>query len=127
LHDGAAVGSREVDGRKYPVFNVLELFESSNYQTMIVNVMIAKEQDLETLETLFSSTQHDWEDWTTNTTSLCKQCSEGTPHQHHDQHLQATWQHKRTLGVAVYDSQDIMPIFEQWQQMCVGTMLCLTN
>ncbi|NQZ11212.1 MAG: tetratricopeptide repeat protein [Algicola sp.] len=127
LHDGASVGSREVDGRQYQVFNVLELFESSNYQTMIVNVMITKEQDLETLEALFSSTKHDWEDWTTNTTSLCKQCSEGTPHDHHDQHLQDTWQPKRTLGVAVYDAQDIMPIFQQWQQMCVGTMLCLTN
>ena len=127
LHDGASVGSREVDGRQYQVFNVLELFESSNYQTMIVNVMITKEQDLETLEALFSSTKHDWEDWTTNTTSLCKQCSEGTPHDHHDQHLQATWQPKRTLGVAVYNGQDIMPIFQKWQRACVGTMLCLTN
>jgi len=116
LHDGAAVGYREVNEREYPVFNVLELFESSNYLTAIALVVISSDEDIKVLEEIFSESKHDFEDWTTNIRTICRQCSEGRPHEHHDEELAKEWLAERTLGIAVYDSEPIMPLFDQWQE-----------
>lgn len=84
LHDGAAVGRRQIDEREYPVFNVLQLFEQSGYRTVTAVVELTKDDDLHVLEELLSQGSHVLEDWTVNVRMLCKQCSEGVPHEHHD-------------------------------------------
>ncbi len=125
LHDGAAVGYRQIEDREYPVFNVLELFEQSVYITKVATVLTKSDDDLRELERLFSLTQHDFEDWTSNIRNLCRQCSEGTPHQHHDNVLETEWSSKRRLGVAAYNDQDVMSLFEEWQQKSGGKLLTL--
>ena len=122
LHDGAAVGHRNIGEKEYPVFNVLEKFESSNYSTLIATVKIGSDQDLEKLEELFSETPHDFEDWTTNIRTLCRQCSEGKPHEHHDEELAQEWVSERILGIAVYESKSVVDIFEVWQGKSEGKL-----
>jgi hypothetical protein len=124
LHDGAAVGYRKVDAQEYPVFNVLELFESSVFRTAIASVAIASDDDLKVLEEIFSGTKHEFEDWSTIRT-LCKQCSEGRPHEHHDEGLAGEWVAERTLGIAVHDSDPVLPLFDEWQKVTAGKLMKL--
>jgi tetratricopeptide (TPR) repeat protein len=115
LHDGAAVGYRVLDGREYPVFNVLELFERSNFTTATAKVVIASDDDLTVLEQLFSETEHYFEDWSASTRILCRQCSEGIAHEHFDEIVDPAEATKRTLGIAVFASNPVLPIFDKWQ------------
>jgi hypothetical protein len=125
LHDGAAVGYREIGENEYPVFNVLERLEPSSYSTVIASVIISSDDDLEKLEELFSETQHDFEDWTTNIRTICRQCSEGKPHDHHDQELANEWVSERTLGIAVSNNESINKIFHVWQHKCEGKLVAI--
>lgn len=127
LHDGAAVGYRESGERKYPVFNVLERFEPSNYSTVIASVRITSDDDLEGLEELFSETPHVFEDWTMNIRTLCKQCSEGEPHDYHDEELAEEWASDRTLGIAVADGESINNLFDMWQSKTNGVLVTLDS
>lgn len=127
LHDGAAVGYRESGERKYPVFNVLERFEPSNYSTVIASVRITSDDDLEGLEELFSETPHVFEDWTMNIRTLCKQCSEGEPHDYHDEELAEEWASDRTLGIAVVDGESINNLFDMWQSKTNGVLVTLDS
>jgi hypothetical protein len=125
LHDGAAVGYREIGEKEYPVFNVLELFEPSKYSTVIAEVKINSDEDIEKLKEFFSETPHDFEDWTTNTRMLCKQCSEGKPHDHHDKELTKEWTGNRTLGIAVFNNESIHDIFDIWQRESEGKLMSI--
>jgi tetratricopeptide (TPR) repeat protein len=117
LHDGAAVGRRVAGDRQYPVFNVLELFESSTYGTAVANVELTKEDDLGELADLLSADGHQMEDWTVNIRVLCKQCSEGTPHDHHDdEDNKRAWQPVRKLGIALCESESVSSLIESWQR-----------
>lgn len=117
LHDGAAVGYREAGEMEYPVFNVLELFESSSFRTVIASVIITNDDELKVLDDMFSQSKHDFEDWSTNIRTICRQCSEGKPHEHHDEALAEDWVGERTLGIAVADDEPVMQIFEEWQKL----------
>ena len=123
LHDGAAEGYRKVGEIEYPVFNALELFESSKFKTSIVTVLISSENDLTELEKIFSKSEHNFEDWTTNVRTLCRQCSEGASHERHDKELTAEWSSERVLGVAVAESNSVLSLFEQWQKETGSTVL----
>lgn len=125
LHDGAAVGYRESGGREYPVFNVLELFETSQHETWIAVVELEQDQDLNQLTALFDATAHEFEDWSSNTRMLCRQCSEGRPHEQHDHELSRPVTNEWRLGVAIYAQQDILPLFQAWQQQGGGRLLSL--
>lgn len=125
LHDGAAVGYRKNGEREYAVFNVLELFEGSNYQTSIAKVTITEENDLDELENIFSTTPHEFEDWTTNIRNLCKQCSEGKLHEQHDHELKSEWNPERTLGVANNSLESVEALFKEWQENSNGKLLTL--
>lgn len=127
LHDGAAVGYRKIVEREYPVFNVLELFEKSNYETLIATVEISENEDLNELEKIFSATKHEFEDWTSNIRSLCRQCSEGIPHAHHDEELEEQLPLKRTLGLAIYNNQNVVPLFDDWQKKTQAKLLVLES
>jgi hypothetical protein len=127
LHDGAPVGHRKIGDREYSVFNVLALFESSSFSTIVASVKISSDDDLKKLEELFSRTPHDFEDWTNNIRILCRQCSEGNPHDHHDRELENEWTGERTLGIAVYEGQTIAGIFDEWQESTGGKLVALEN
>lgn len=127
LNDGAAVGYRKIGEREYPVFNVLELFESSEYETSIATVEVSKEEDLKELEQIFSTTPHNFEDWTTNIRNVCRQCSEGRPHVHHDVELKNEWNAQRTLGVAIFGNQHLEQLFNDWQKRTGAKLLSLKS
>lgn len=123
LNDGAAVGHRVYNGTEYPVFNVLELISSSEYQTHKLDVMIRSDDDLEELKKAIFKAGHEIEDWTKNTQYLCKQCSEGTPHEKHDHELENEWSAERTLAIATTDLNDVRSIVEQWVESTSGTVV----
>ncbi|KQZ70970.1 hypothetical protein ASD55_11860 [Rhodanobacter sp. Root561] len=103
LHDGAAVGSRTVDGREYSVFNVLELFEPSALSTYVMVVRAPTADQLDSLERLAESMGVAVEDWTASVRALCRQCSEGAPHETHDNDRDPDWQVERRMGMACAD------------------------
>lgn len=123
LNDGAPVGYRMLNEREYPVFNALELFESSHYSTGIVLVEVDSDGDLDILEKSFSATQSHFEDWTRNTRMLCRACSEGRPHEQHDHDGSAEWCNERRLGIAIYPGDDIRKILTQWQAISKGRIV----
>lgn len=81
LHDGAPSGEREVNGRSYPVFDVLERWSPSEIPTLTVDVR-CNSQSSEALVDIFDSRGFAAEDWTANVRNLCKACSEGLPSGH---------------------------------------------
>lgn len=117
LHDGAAVGYRQLGERECPVFNVLELFEPSHLSTFQLLI------DLETPDVAaqflerFLAANIDVEDWTASFRMLCKQCSEGRPHEQHDHHGETTenvWVVRRQIGIAAASSQQIDAVLQAW-------------
>ncbi|HEX4997290.1 MAG TPA: tetratricopeptide repeat protein [Terriglobia bacterium] len=110
LHDGAPVGFRNVEGRQYPVFNVLELFEPSNFSTYVARVRISTQDQMKQLAQLADAAGVVMEDWTGSVRQLCKQCSEGTPHETHDQNGEKTWNTARRVGLACSDPDRIEEI-----------------
>lgn len=125
LHDGAAVGHRKVGEIEYPVFNALELFEKSSYDTLIATVEVTEDEDMKELERIFLATPHGLEDWTTNVRSLCKQCSEGRPHEHHDEELENEFISKRTLGLAILNNQNVESLFHDWQRKTQAKLISI--
>lgn len=123
LNDGAPVGYRMLNEREYPVFNALELFESSSYSTGIVLVEVDSDGDLDILEKSFSATRSHFEDWTRNTRMLCRACSEGRTHEQHDHDGSAEWSNERRLGIAIYPGDDIRKILTQWQAISKGRIV----
>jgi hypothetical protein len=98
LHDGEPVGERTSSGRTYPVFNVLQRWETSALPTCQVNVVAPGPSDADDLETLFTDEQLGAEDWTGRIRHLCKQCSEGSPHEHTGS-SDGPWQTDRQFGI----------------------------
>lgn len=117
LHDGAAVGARVVDGREYPVFNVLELFESSGLSTYVLELQASTPDQCASLEQLASDAGVIMEDWTGNVRSLCRQCSEGTPHDTHGHSPEPTWQVERSIGLAARERSQIDAFVEACSAM----------
>ena len=114
LHDGAAVGHRVNNGHEYPVFNVLELFTRSVFNTCIVIANVADPADFEVLDRIFSASKSQYENWTSNVRTLCRQCSEGKPHDSHDHDLSASWAAKHRLGVAMHPEDKLQTLLDEW-------------
>lgn len=112
LHDGAAVGTRIFDGREYPVFNVLELFESSDLSTYVLALRASTVDQIALLERMADEAGITMEDWTANVRSLCRQCSEGNPHDAHDYPPDTAWQMERRIGLAAVERSDIDALIE---------------
>ena len=136
LHDGDVVGHRKHGDADHPLFDVLELFEASGYRTVIAEVEIREDADLEKLEQLFAPSPHEFEDWTTNVGKLCEECTEGTPHEHQGDELATEWTGERTLGLAVLDGaygvdgadargDSVLQLFDRWQRLCAGRLVGL--
>lgn len=124
LHDGAAVGYREHNGREYPVFNVLELFQPSANSTYEARLRIGEEQDVEDLLELLDARQIAAEDWSRSVRILCKQCSEGTPHEHHDAPQESPDEaaNERLLAISGPDEATIRQVLAQWSTASRGLL-----
>jgi hypothetical protein len=82
LNDGAVEGERVVNGRTYPVFNVLERWQLSSFRTFIIELVTANGEALAALEQCAEDRGGAAEDWGTCTSILCRDCSYGRPHEH---------------------------------------------
>ncbi|AYN41587.1 tetratricopeptide repeat protein [Streptomyces dangxiongensis] len=85
VHDGEPTGRRVVDGREYPVFDELLLFEPSGLPTLTVTVHAAEAADIEALVDLFGRQDYGAEPASSFET-LCSCCSAGTLEQRRDTH-----------------------------------------
>ncbi|MEV4539856.1 hypothetical protein AB0J82_39400 [Asanoa sp. NPDC049518] len=77
LHDGAPNGERIVQGRRFPVFDEIMLFEPSDIATLSVTVTVAAGDDVEALLDAFAEADFGAEP-TNSAQPMCKCCSEGT-------------------------------------------------
>jgi hypothetical protein len=77
VHDGEPKGHRVVDGREYPVFDELLLFEASDLPTLTVTVNAAEAADVEALIDVFVARDYGAEPHS-SFELLCACCSEGT-------------------------------------------------
>jgi tetratricopeptide (TPR) repeat protein len=117
LHDGAAVGYRlNGQGKERPVFNVLELFEPSRFNTYEVSIEAESAEGLKELERACEGAGLEMEDWTANIRNSCKACSEGRPHEGHDQELEEvqTWETKRRVGFAAVAADQLNALLDSW-------------
>ncbi|OXY94389.1 tetratricopeptide repeat protein [Streptomyces diastatochromogenes] len=77
VHDGEPKGRRVVDGREYPVFDELLLFEASDLPTLSVTVDAGEAADVDALVDLFVEQGYGAEP-ASSFEMLCACCSEGT-------------------------------------------------
>ncbi len=116
LHDGAAVGYRlDADGKEKPVFNMLEMFERSDYSTYVIEALVESPDIIEVLDKLCDARQMPMEDWQASTRNLCRACSEGRPHEQHDhEHKKKEWSRERRIAVSARDGNDLERVLEVW-------------
>ena len=119
LHDGAARGYRVIDGREYPVFNVLQLFEPSKISTYVAHIRVATPEQFEWLARLADAKGLAMEDWTGNIRMLCRQCSEGTPHESHDTDGDEAWNTERRVGFGCSSQEQIDEIVAACKESAV--------
>ena len=111
LTDGAVEGERVVDGRAFPVFNVLQLWRRSESRTFIIELAAADAAALAALEQCAEERGGAAEDWGTCTSILCRECSYGRPHQHHDGAANPAHPH---CGLAARDHAHASEIIDAW-------------
>ena len=115
LHDGAPVGYRTNDGREYPVFNVLQLFEASSFNTYEADIIAPSQADVEALETICDQAGIAMEDWSRSVRILCKACSEGRPHEHHDSAgKDEGWKVERRIALATVSDSQVESVLDAW-------------
>lgn len=114
LHDGAPVGHRLHQGREYPVFNVLELFDASPCVTYEAELHCTEPDDIAALKAICGELGLECEDWTSSVRMICRQCSEGRPHEQHDHQPEAVWQDLHRVGLAAADEQLVRQAIERW-------------
>lgn len=114
LHDGAAVGHRMHDNVEKPVFNVLELFEPSAFNTFKLTVLAHDQGEIEELEDILQDCGMIAEDWTTNYRVLCRACSEGRPHEEHDTDNESVWITEHEIGVGAASEASLRNAIEPW-------------
>jgi hypothetical protein len=81
LHDGAQNGSRMRDGREYPVFDALSIWQPSDYSTFEVSLNVPNQSDEDRLVELCREYKIGVEDWST-VDMICAECSRGNPGPH---------------------------------------------
>jgi tetratricopeptide (TPR) repeat protein len=111
LHDGAPNGFRIIQGKKIPVFDELQLLESSKYSTFEVVATTDSLDDIHALIELAIQQNMGGEDWST-IRPLCKECSEGTPHEHSADRFQS--QSEKHIGIASRNEIELDEVLESW-------------
>ena len=111
LNDGAVEGERVVDGRSYPVFNVLQRLEVSPFRTFIIELATTDDIALAALEQCATDRGAAAEDWGSCTSILCRDCSYGRPHQHTDSRSNPAHPH---CGLAARDHGHADDVINAW-------------
>lgn len=109
------------------MFNVLALFEPSEFETHVVHVSIEEPADLDSLNRIYSESQSALEDWTATVRRICRQCSEGRPHEHHDRELAEEPPAERRLGIAAHPTDDVRQLLDRWQAETKGKVLSIES
>jgi hypothetical protein len=111
LTDGAVEGERVVDGRAFPVFNVLQLWQASEFRTFIIELATADEAAITALDRFAEELGGAAENWGTHTSILCRDCSYGRPHHHADGASNPAHPH---CGLAARDHAHANEIISDW-------------
>jgi hypothetical protein len=115
LHDGAPVGYRTYNGGERPVFNVLQLFETSSFNTYEADILAPEPADVEALEKMCDQASFAMEDWSHSVRILCKACSEGRPHAHHDSPgKDEGWKVERRIALAGVSDSQVEVVLNAW-------------
>ena len=114
LNDGAPIGHRISEGKEYPVFNELQLLQSSNLHTWSVRLKNCKQKHINKLLKLCKAAGVEAEDWST-IKWLCKKCSEGVQHEHHDEDLRNEYPAERHIGFASENKKPIEQVLIKWR------------
>jgi hypothetical protein len=120
LHGGAPMGYRlNSAGQERAVFNVLELFEASRFDTYEASVEAPSPADVDSLISRCEAAQVVCEDWTATLGNLCKTCSEGTPYESHDHGNSRSmpWDSSRRVGFAAEGLEKLNAIVEEWNAL----------
>jgi hypothetical protein len=110
LHDGAAEGHRQWNGKEYPVFDELAIWRSSKYSTFEVELTVPNETAFESLVKRCREKQFGVEDWGT-LRMLCEACSRGNPEEHV---CTAESSGKARYGVAATSEADLITLLTHW-------------
>ncbi len=132
LHDGAAVGYRELDGREVPVFNCLALLEPSPLSTWCVEIELDPAKLTDGEEAVFLELQRladarglAAEDWTRSVRFLCADCSEGRPHEHHARSgvapVPSSQPHR--IAIAAHTRGEVNDLLDDWEPARFGARL----
>ena len=115
LHDGAPVGTRlDIDGKEKSVFNMLEMFEPSDYSTYTIDAVADSPEAVEALEKICDARRLAFEDWHANVNVICRACSEGRAHEKHDHKANAPWKRERTIGIGARSQGDVVAVLDTW-------------
>ena len=120
LNDGAGQGERIVDGRTFPVFDVLQRLTPSPMRTFIVELASVDDAAVEALRTLAERVGGSAEHWGTSTRILCRDCSYGVPHEHTDEKGAPAHPH---CGLAAPDDASARAVIDEWLASCDRTDL----
>ena len=113
LTDGAAEGHRVVNGREYPVFNVLSTLAASQHKKFVIELATSHRETIDSLAAIATERGGAAEDWGASTNILCAKCSHGTPHEH--QHTNASPAHPH-CGLAALDDEQAKTIISSWMR-----------
>jgi tetratricopeptide (TPR) repeat protein len=121
LHDGAAEGYREHQGRQVPVFNALQRLKRSELRTYAAEVAVDSHDEIEALEALGRESNIPFEDWTSMQT-VCLRCSYGVPHRHRRAkgRQAAEWTPRRQVAIAARSAREARALLDRWAQSGEG-------
>jgi hypothetical protein len=111
LHDGAPHGTRVRDGREYPVFDELELFERSPYETTELDLFAPTEADRDALFEAVAGVDGAIEDWT-ESRWVCRACSDGGGA--HQSDPPPGWISTRRIAIAAKTSDELRARIVAW-------------
>ena len=113
LHDGAPAGTRISDGREFPVFDELMLWQASAYSTFQVN-LAPSQSALQGLLEICNQRELGCEDWST-IRMLCGQCSRGNPGPH-DCRMIDQQQGRAAFGFAARSEAELAHTLRHWSE-----------
>ena len=123
LNDGAANGHRIHNGKKWPVFDVLERIEQSGYSTYIAEAQ-ADTSGLAELSHIAERLGGAAEDWSASVRMICQECSESTlgyDAEAHKRHANHPGPVQAACGIAARDVEHAHKIVDAWLGARPGT------
>lgn len=114
LNDGAPNGERVLEGRRYFVFDELQLLEKSAFKTYSFQTDEDEKWKMDVLESLCETHGCQTEDWRNSYRTLCKKCSEGVVHSdaEHDEDLQSVRDFR--VALAAPDLKTAERVLRDW-------------